>query len=68
MLIFTRHCEEEIVIDQLLRLKVNGISGNRVTVAVTAPPDIPIRHSQQCDHSALDCGPLLVSGSEPVMG
>ena len=72
MFIFARHCEEEIVIDNHVRLKVNSISGNRVKVGIVAPPDMPIRHSQpqrqQRDPSALDCGPILVPENEPVIG
>lgn len=66
MLIFARHGEEDVVIDNHVRLKVKSISDNRVTVGVIAPPDVPVRHCQHGDRSSLDCGPLLVPESEPV--
>jgi len=42
MLVLSRRAGEEIVIGDDIRLVVNRISGNRVTIGIAAPDDVHI--------------------------
>jgi carbon storage regulator len=42
MLVLTRRLGEEIVIGELIRVKVTAIDGNRVHLGISAPPAIRI--------------------------
>ncbi len=66
MLILTRRCEEEIVVDGQIRIRILSTSGGRVKVGVSAPPEIPIRRQQDIDTLVLDCESVLVPESEAV--
>ncbi|MGD9853742.1 MAG: carbon storage regulator [Planctomycetaceae bacterium] len=67
MLILSRRCNEEIVIDDQVYVKVLSTSGGKVKVGIVAPPDVPIRRSEQFDRNVLDCGPVLISEAEAVV-
>ena len=66
MLILSRRCQEEIVLDEQIQVKVIKAEGGRVTVKVRAPAGVPILQVEQSMCSGLDCGPVLVSETEAV--
>ena len=68
MLILTRRCEEEIVVNDQIRIKVLSTSSGRVKVGVSAPPEIPIRRHENSDGLVLDCESVLVPEPEAVAG
>jgi carbon storage regulator len=43
MLVLTRKLDEMIVIGEGIEVKVLGVSGNRVRLGITAPPEVFIR-------------------------
>jgi carbon storage regulator len=42
MLVLSRHVGEEIVIDGNIRVSVVSMQGDRVRIAITAPPEIVV--------------------------
>ncbi len=68
MLILTRRCEEEIVVDNQIRIRILSTSGGRVKVGVSAPAEIPIHRQQDTDGLVLDCQSILVPEAEAVAG
>ena len=73
MLILSRRCREEIVIDDQIHVKVISTSGGRVKVGVSAPEDVLIRRYERPDGPGndcltLDCGPVLDSEPEAIAG
>jgi carbon storage regulator len=42
MLVLSRKTGEEILIGENVRLVINRVSGNRVTIGIVAPPDMHI--------------------------
>ena len=42
MLVLSRKAGQEIVIGENIRLKINKVSGNRVTIGISAPDDVRI--------------------------
>ncbi len=68
MLILTRRCDEEIVVDDQIRIRILSTAGGRVKVGVSAPKEIPIRRQQDTDGLVLDCESILVPEAEAVAG
>ncbi|MBX3439492.1 MAG: carbon storage regulator [Planctomycetaceae bacterium] len=66
MLVLSRRCDEEIVIDDQVHVKVLSMSGDRVRIGVTAPSDVVIRRADALDGRVLDCGPVLIADGEAV--
>ncbi len=46
MLVLSRKAGEEIIIGENIRLVVNRISGNRVTLGIAAPDDVHIARGE----------------------
>jgi carbon storage regulator len=46
MLVLTRRLGEEIVIDNDIRVKVVMVKGDKVRLAISAPPHIPVDRSE----------------------
>jgi carbon storage regulator len=46
MLVLTRKPGEEIVIDGNIRITVSSVKGDRVRIAITAPPELRIDRSE----------------------
>lgn len=46
MLILSRKVKERIVIGNNIAVVVNAIHGNRVSVAIEAPRDVPVRRGE----------------------
>ena len=44
MLVLSRKCGEQIVIGDGIAVAVVAVRGGRVTLGVTAPPEVPIRY------------------------
>ena len=42
MLVLTRKAGQEIVIGENIRLQINKVAGNRVTIGISAPDDVRI--------------------------
>ena len=68
MIVLSRRCDEKIVIDDQIQIKILSISGGRVRVGVSAPAEVVIRRHEQLDGGSLDCGPVLVLEAELVSG
>lgn len=66
MLILTRRCNEEIVLDDQVVVKVLSTAGGRVKIGVVAPPEVPVRRLEQLAGAVLDCGPVLIPEAEAV--
>ena len=49
MLVLSRKAGEEIVIDGNIRIVVNRISGNRVSLAIEAPNDVRVVRGEICE-------------------
>lgn len=58
MLVLTRRLGEEIIIDDLIKLKVLKVKGNRVRLGVEAPPDLNIQRGE-LPQLRPDTGPLM---------
>lgn len=52
MLVLTRKVGEEIVIDGHIRVSVAAIKGDRVRIAISAPPHIPVHRQEIADRIA----------------
>ena len=52
MLVLTRKMGEEIVIGDNIKLVVSRIAGNRVTIGIKAPGNVPILRGE-LDHGAV---------------
>lgn len=46
MLVLSRRLQEELVIDQRIRVVVLGIQGQRVRLGISAPDDVEIRRAE----------------------
>lgn len=49
MLVLTRKTNEEIIIDECIKVTIAGIQGNRVRLAIDAPDEIPVHRSEVAD-------------------
>lgn len=52
MLVLTRKIGEVIVIDGNIRISVAAIKGDRVRIAIDAPPHIPVHRQEIADRIA----------------
>jgi len=43
MLVLSRKLDEEIIIDDDIRIKLIKVQGNRIQIGITAPLNVPIR-------------------------
>jgi len=68
MLILSRRCQEKIVIDDQVYVKVLSVSGGRVKVGISAPTEVIVRRHEQVDDDSLDCGPVLVAEAQAAAG
>ncbi|MEQ9410102.1 MAG: carbon storage regulator [Fuerstiella sp.] len=56
MLVLTRKCDEEIIIDGRISVRVVDCRGGRVRLGITAPDDVHIVRSEICfDADAVSC-------------
>lgn len=46
MLVLTRKAGEEIIIDGGIRISISSIKGDRVKVAISAPPHVKVNRSE----------------------
>lgn len=46
MLVLSRRCEEAIVIDGKITIKVIEIKGDKVRLGITAPMDVPVHREE----------------------
>ncbi len=46
MLVLSRKTDEQIVIGEQICIKVSKIAGNRVSIAIDAPPEVLIRRGE----------------------
>ena len=46
MLVLSRKTDERIFIDEKICIKISKISGNRVSIAIDAPPEVLIRRGE----------------------
>lgn len=60
MLVLTRRTQEELVIDQCIRVTVLGVQGQRVRLGISAPDHVEIRRGEieltlDLPHSSIAC-------------
>ena len=51
MLVLSRKEEQQIVVDQRIKITVLQIQGNRVRIGIEAPQDVSIRRSELQPHA-----------------
>lgn len=61
MLCITRRLDDEIIINDTIRIKVIDITGNRVRLGFTAPDDVSIRRAE-----VMDTGPQHIADVIPL--
>lgn len=54
MLVLTRRSSEEIVIDDVIRVRVVDIRGDKVRLGITAPDDMVIVRKELLDNDNLE--------------
>lgn len=63
MLVLTRHAGQEILLaDGLIRLTVLSVTGRRVRLGITAPPEMSVRRSELI--TEVSPGPVTACGSD----
>jgi len=74
MLVLTRKRDESILIGGEIRVKILGVSGNKVRIGIEAPNDIPIRRGEIADSFAVReidlpvvCQPILSTETSPAI-
>jgi carbon storage regulator len=61
MLVLSRKIEEQIVIDDVITVKVVSLSGGRVKLGIEAPRDVSVRRAEICsdnENTAPSVSPL----------
>jgi carbon storage regulator CsrA len=53
MLVLTRKCGEQIILDNHIVIQVVQISGNRVRIGIKAPPEVSIKREELAADSCL---------------
>ena len=69
MLVLSRKADESIIINGEIRVKVLGVSGNKVRLGIEAPNDIPIRREEifeQFEDAVICASPIVESKRHPV--
>lgn len=64
MLVLSRRLQEELVIDERIRVVVLGIQGQRVRLGISAPDDVEIRRAEIEIVLAADCSSPAMNGAE----
>ena len=78
MLVLTRKAGQEIVIGDNIRLQINKVSGNRVTIGISAPDEVRIvrgelepvirsfeKEGPQCAAAAIEVEPEILALQTP---
>lgn len=66
MLVLSRRLQEELVIDQRIRVVVLGIQGQRVRLGISAPDDVDIRRAEIEVVLAADHAVAVLSSAEDL--
>ena len=66
MLVLTRRIGEEIVIDNVIRVKVVAIQGNRVKLGVVAPEEVTV-HREEIQRQRMEFVDATVADDKLVL-
>ena len=66
MLVLSRRIGEEIVIDNVIRVKIVDVQGNRVKLGITAPQDVTV-HREEIQRQRMQFVDVFVADEEPVL-
>lgn len=63
MLVLNRKCDQEILIDGNICVKVLSVKGNTVRIGIEAPGEVPILRRELTDIERDDFRPVAASGN-----
>ena len=69
MLILSRKLNEELVLNESVRVRIVELGASRVCIGITAPDDVPICRvppRSASDAGQLDCEPMLIAADLAV--
>jgi carbon storage regulator len=68
MLVLTRQVDETIVIDGTIRITVVSVKGNKVRMAINAPPQVPVDREEIHERRAqFGASPRPARGLPPAL-
>lgn len=68
MLVLSRHCDEQIVINGNILITVVDIRGDKVRLGISAPPNIPVHRQEVFEAIQRENRPLLSKSPKPEEG
>jgi len=66
MLVLSRRIGEEIVIDNVIRVKVVAIQGNRIKLGIIAPEEVTV-HREEIQRQRLEFAEPFIAKGESIL-